>query len=97
MGEGAVSRNCSQPRSGSFPQMAGFASSFHARGTSSSEMTFPTLRSTAVAAYFAVHARAGNDARAENAVSCVWFDSLTNRSIKDISDGLTRRAVLIQG
>lgn len=34
---------------------------------------------------------------AENAMSCMRFDSLANGSIKDISGGLTQRAALIQG
>lgn len=50
-----------------------------------------------MAAYFAVYAQAGNSAHTKNALSRVWFDSLANRSIKDISGGLTQRALLIQG
>lgn len=82
-----------------FPQLAGFVSRPPPTlgGTSSSGMAFPTLRSTTAATYFTELCQTGNSARAGNAASCVWFDSLANRSIKDISGGLTQRATLIQG
>lgn len=49
------------------------------------------------ATYLTVLCQSGNSARAGNAASCVWFDSLAKGSIKDISGGLTQRAALIQG
>lgn len=91
-----VSHITASNHTGSFPQMAGFVSSVPA-GESSSGMTCPTPRSTAAATYSAEHTQARRSTHGANAASCVRFDSPANRSIKDISGGLTRRALLIQG